>query len=656
MDPQTLRDKVDKLPTTPGVYLMKDPAGVVIYVGKAINLRSRVRTYFNGGDGRLHVRYLMAEIADLDFSLANSEREALILEDTLIKKFKPRYNIRLRDDKTYLSIRFNLPEDFPRIELMRRPKQDGARYFGPYSSATSVRRTVEFISRFFPLRTCEDSELKGRTRPCLQYQIKRCNAPCVGLVSKTDYRQIVDHVVMILEGRDDELLQSLRTAMSQAAEAMDFEKAASYRDRIKALQATTEQQQVVSHAQIDRDILGFHREADEVCFAVIPVRSGRMQDNRTFYFSGQAAEDTELLASFITQLYPDGDFIPREILLPFDLDERKVLEEILKDRSSHKVTLQVPQRGDKTRLIDLAEQTAKASLAQELDQTRRADKASIELQKALKMPKPPRSMECFDISNTLGQKAVASKVRFQDAKPFKEGYRRYRIKTLEEKPNDYGMMREVLSRRIKRGIEEGGMPDLLVVDGGKGQLNVAVAVLKELGVENQWVIGFAKPDSPDARSRAPILIDKIFLPGRKNPIVLPSYSPALRMLQAMRDESHRFAITYHRSLRSKGTIRSALEDVPGVGEKRRKLLLKTFGSLKRLKEATVTEIASLEGIGDTLAAQIVAGLQALERTRLGLPAPGQATPEEDEPLSALEALEMEEEDELEEEEEEGLEV
>ena len=643
-----LREKADRLPTSPGVYLMKDASGVVIYVGKAISLRNRVRTYFNGGDGRLHVRFLMNEIRDLDFSLAANEREALILEDTLIKKFRPKYNIRLRDDKTYLSLRFNLAEDFPRLEFMRRPRQDGARYFGPFSSATTIRQTVEFISRHFPLRTCEDSELKNRQRPCLQYQIKRCSGPCVQLVSKEDYRQLVDQVVMVLEGRNEDLLNALKQAMSDAAAAMDFEKAAAYRDRLKALQSTTEHQQVVSHNQIDRDILGFHREADEVVFAVIPVRAGRMQDNRTFYFSGQAAEDSELLASFINQLYPEGDFIPKEILLPFDLEERKVLEEILRDRADHKVGLVVPQRGDKTRLVDLAAQTARAALAQEIDQTRRADRVGLELQKVLKLAKPPRSLECFDISNTQGKRPVASRVRFQDAKPFKEGYRRYRIKTLEETPNDYGMMREVLGRRIKRGLEEGGLPDVLVVDGGKGQLNVAVAVLKELGVENQTVIGFAKPDSPDARSRAPIPIDKIFLPGRSNPIILPSYSPALRTLQALRDESHRFAITYHRSLRSKSTIRSALEDIPGVGDKRRKLLLKTFGSLKRLKEATVTEIAALEGIGENLAAQIVAFLAGLDQKRSGSGS-SSAHPEasdEDSPLDALEALALDEEEAL----------
>ena len=353
-----LREKVDRLPITAGVYLMKDTQGVVIYVGKAINLRNRVRSYINGGDGRMHVRYLVNELADVEFALTATEREALILEDTLIKKFRPKYNIRLRDDKTYLSIRFNLNDPFPRIELVRRPKQDGARYFGPFSSAASVRRTVDFVNRFFPLRTCEDSDLKGRTRPCLQYQIKRCVAPCVDYVTREQYRDLVDQVVMVLEGKDDDLLGTLKQQMANAAERMDFEHAAMLRDRLKALQAVTSQQQVVSPTQVDRDILGFYRDADEVALAVIPVRQGRMQDNRTFVFSGQVAEDAEILSSFLTQLYDEGDYIPKEILLPFDLEGRDVLEDLLKERAGRKVAVQVPQRGDKTRLIELAEQTA----------------------------------------------------------------------------------------------------------------------------------------------------------------------------------------------------------------------------------------------------------------------------------------------------------
>jgi excinuclease ABC subunit C len=412
-------------------------------------------------------------------------------------------------------------------------------------------------------------------------------------------------------------MQGIKRQMMAAAEAEDFELAATLRDRLKALEAVTAQQQVASVSAIDRDIIGFYREADEVGLAIVPVRDGRMQDSRTFVFNGQVAEDPEILSTFLTQLYGEDDYIPREVLLPFDLEAREILEDILRERAGRKVSIQVPQRGDKTRLIDLAAQTAKAALVQEIDQTRRADRVSKELQKILHMSKAPRSMECFDISNLLGRRAVASRVRFQDAKPFKEGYRRYRIKTLEEKPNDYGMMREVLERRIRRGIDEGDMPDLLVVDGGKGQLNVAVAVLRELGCDQQPVIGFAKPDAPDARSRSPILIDKIFVPGRKNPIVLPPWSPALRALQAMRDESHRFAITYHRSLRNRGTLKSVLDDIPGVGEKRRRLLLKTFGSVKRLKEADESSIAALEGIGPKLAAEITSFLRADQNRAAG---------------------------------------
>lgn len=605
-----LKEKVERLPTTAGVYLMKDADGVVIYVGKAVNLRARVRSYFSGGDGRAQVRYLMSEIKDLDFSLVADGQEALILEDTLIKKYRPRYNIKLRDDKTYLSIRFDLRAPFPRIELVRRPRLDGARYFGPFSSAAHVRRTIEFIKRYFPLRTCRNQEFAKRARPCLQHQIKRCLAPCVRYVSEAQYREVVQQVVLVLEGKDHELLRLLEKQMKDAAERMEFEQAAVLRDRLKALETVTTRQQAASHTDVDRDIIGFHREADDVSLAVIPVRQGRMQDNRTFVFEKQVAEDNEILSTFMTQLYGEDDYIPREILLPFDLEERPALEEILKKRAGHRINLLVPQRGDKTRLIALAEQTAHAVLTQDLDQTRRAERAATELQKVLGLPLPPRTLECFDISNISGKKPVASRVRFQDGEPFKDGYRRYRIKTLEEEPNDYGMMQEVLGRRIRRGLEEGDMPDVLVVDGGKGQLNVALAVLRELGAHEQPVLALAKPDSPGTRSRHPIPIDKIFLPNRKNPVILPPYSPALRMLQALRDESHRFAITYHRSLRRKATVRSLLDDIPGIGEKRRKLLLKAFGSLKRLEAADEAAIAAVEGVGPVLAAQIVAHLAA----------------------------------------------
>jgi len=599
-----LKGKVDRFPTEPGVYLMKGARGVVLYVGKATNLRNRVRSYVHGGDGRPHIRYLMAEVSDIEFSLTANPRDALILEDTLIKKFRPKYNIRLRDDKTYLSLRFDLRQPFPRLEMMRRPRQDGAQYFGPFSSAAGLRRTVDFINRNFPLRTCNDTDFKSRTRPCLQHQIKRCLAPCVGYIDQDAYSDLVAQVVMVLEGKNQDLVVQLLQQMNGAAEILDFEQAAALRDRLQALKAVTAQQQVVSASDVDRDIIGFHREADEVAIAVIPIREGRMQDNRTFVFSGQVAEDGELLETFVAQRYGVGSHLPREILLPMVLTAQEDLEAILRERAGKKVVIRVPRRGDKTRLIDLAGQTARAILSQQLDQGRRSEKAASELQKILHLPAPPLSLECFDISNFQGTRPVASKVRFENGVPAKEGYRRYRIKTLEERPNDYAMMREVLARRIRRGVDEGGMPDLLVVDGGKGHLNVAIAVLRELEVEGQRVIGFAKPDAVDARSRTPILIDKIFLPGRKNPIILPPYSPALRMLQALRDESHRFAITYHRSLRRKGTLRSALQDIPGVGAKRRRLLLKEFGSVKRLKEMPEEAIAGVDGIGPILAAQI----------------------------------------------------
>lgn len=605
----TLREKTERLPTSPGCYLMKDQDGVVIYVGKAINLRARVRQYMNLTDGRYSVKFLMQRVVEIDVALARDEREALLLENSLIKKYRPRYNIKLRDDKTYLSARLDTNSAWPRLTLVRRPRPDGARYFGPWTSSGVIRDALELIEHHFPLRTCEDRELNSRTRPCLQYQIKRCLAPCVNYVDTATYQQVVDQVVLVLEGKEKELEERLEADMMARAMAEQYEDAARLRDRIKALQKLTSRQQMVSMGFEDRDILGFHREGDELVMVVVPVRRGKMQDNHTYHFKDMAGEDGELLSSFIGLYYGEDDFVPAEIFCPFEFPEREVMEQILSERSPRKVHLKVPQRGEKTRLVALAQQTAEVFLQRELDHTRRWEKAAEELQKILSLPKPPETLECFDISNFHGKQPVASKVRFRAGAPEKAGYRHFKIKTLEEKPNDFAMMKEVLTRRFTRAIEEGDAPDVLVVDGGKGQLGVAVAVLEELGLSSrQVVMGFAKPDDITARGGKPILIDKIFLPGRKNPVVLANYSPALRVLQHLRDESHRFAITFHRHLRDKKTLTSVVDAIPGIGPRRRTALLKAFGSVRGLSQATVEDIAAVDTFGEVLAAQIFAHL------------------------------------------------
>ncbi len=602
-----LRTRAERLPRAPGVYLMKDGQGRVIYVGKASDLRARVRTYFAGGDGRVHVAFLLNEVAEVDFSLTSSAREALILEDVLIKKFRPRYNIRLKDDKTYLSIRIDLRDPFPRLELMRRPPDDGARRFGPFSSAASTRRMVGFIRRHFPLRSCEDAEFRRRRRPCLEHQIGRCLAPCVGRVSREAYREVVDQVILVLEGKRQELRRVLEAEMRRAADALEFEKAAEFRDRLRALELVTARQEAVTDSSADQDAIGYCREGGDLAVAVVPVRKGRMQDSRTFFFEGTVAGDEDALASFLLQYYRDGEEVPAEILLPEGFGQSGDVAAVLGDRAERRVRVATPVRGRKHRLLALADRTAQAVLAQERDQGYRAMQAARELQRLLRLPEAPATLECFDISNIGGKRPVGSRVRFENGMPDRSRYRHYRIKTLEEEPNDYAMMGEVLRRRLVRGLREGDLPDLLVVDGGKGHLNVAVHVLAELHLTGVPVLSLAKPDRPGARAgRAGV--DKIYLPGRKNPVLLPPHSPALKLLQALRDESHRFAITHHRSLRRKAATRSTLEDIPGIGKTRSARLLRTFGSVKRLRQADEAEIAAVEGIGTALAREIVTWL------------------------------------------------
>ncbi len=602
---RSLPARVDRLPRLPGVYLMKNAHGKVIYVGKAANIRARVRSYFSGNDGRAQVAYLLQEVADIDFSLASSPREALILEDVLIKKFRPRYNIRLRDDKTYLSIRIDLRDPFPRLELMRRPRQDGARYFGPYPSATSARQTVVFIKRHFPLRSCEDTEFRRRRRPCLEHQIGRCPAPCTGLITSDEYHAVVAQVILILEGKNRELRQMLKQQMTLEAEALAFEKAAALRDLIRALDLVTARQEAITNTRVDVDAVGYCREGDDMAVTVVPMRKGRMQDSRSFVFTGTVAGDNDLLSTFLVQFYRDGTGIPAEISVPGTFDQAGDVAEVLTGRAGHRVAVTIPRRGRKRRMVDLASRTAQAVLAQERDQGYRTLQAARELQKILRLPELPRTLECFDISNLSGQRPVGSKVRFRDGAPQKSEYRHYRVKTLEEVPNDYGMMAEILTRRLQRGIHEGDLPDILIVDGGKGHLNVARRVTDRLELNTLPLLALAKPNTPGDRP-APLRLDKVYLPGRKNALILPSHSPALRLLQAIRDESHRFAISHHRKLRQKAMSRSSLEQIPGIGRTRSTMLLKAFGSVKRLREAGEDDIAAVDGVGPVLARHIKA--------------------------------------------------
>ena len=594
-----LAEKADRLPGTSGVYLFRDAQGVVLYVGKAKNLRARVRQYLLGQDGRFMVRFLLAAATDLEVVLTHNEKEALILENTLIKKFKPRYNVQLRDDKNFLHLRLS-KGPWPRYEL-RRKRDPRARSFGPFASAGKARRTLDFLQRSFPLRTCTDRVLNSRQRPCLLHQLDRCVAPCVeGHTTPEAYTRLVDESVLFLKGRNEELLQALRKRMQDASESEDFESAARLRDLAIGVRATLQKQEVVHKKHLDRDVWGLFREMSGGVFVVIPVRSGLMLEPTSIPFTQAAGEDSELLGSVLNRWYAEGA-CPPEILLPIAPANRVALTDLLGERAGRKVRLIQPKRGEKARVLALAMRNAKDRYRRASSAEEQRLRALSELGRVLGLEGPPHHMECFDNSNIGGKHPVASQVVFLGGRPEKKAYRHYHIKTVEG-PDDYASMREVLGRRFRRAWEEGVFPDLLVVDGGAGQVSIAQAVLEEIGIEGVPVIGLAKPRTEKARGEADA-VDKIIIPG-SGPLLLEDNHPALNLLRALRDESHRFALSFHRRTRRKNTITSRLETIPGVGPSRRKALLRQFGSLKALSAASPQEIASVDGLGPTLAHEI----------------------------------------------------
>lgn len=607
-----LSEKVSGFPGLPGVYLMKDAAGRVLYVGKAKDLRARVRNYFReGADGRPMVRFLMARVADIDFVVTDSEKEALILENTLIKRHRPRYNVDLRDDKTYLSLRVDVQSPFPRLTTVRQIRRDGALYFGPYSSAKSLRETVELVLRLFPLRQCSDAELHRRTRPCLYCQIRGCRAPCCGLVDPAEYRKIVDQVVLFLRGRAGELRERLEAAMGEAAGRLDFEEAARLRDRLRDVALTLERQKAVSHEPVDRDVVGLVREGAEVEFVVLVVRSGNLIDRRSYYVADLPVEDEEALEGFLQQYYRGDRIVPAEVVSGIGLgaEARAFLEAWLTERRGRRVHFVHARRGEKAELVAMAESNARELLEERRRTKVGYDAALGELRERLGLPRLPRRIECFDISNVQGTHPTGSMATLADGFPDKAGYRKFAVKTVEGS-DDFAMLYEVLTRRLGRRGEEGWeLPDLLVVDGGRGQLAVAVKALEDAGVADLPLAGLAKarvlPGGGEEVDHSP---ERVFLPGRMNPVILPKNSSALFVLQRVRDEAHRFAVSYHRKRRAKASLTSAVEAIPGVGAARRKLLLRHFGSLKRLREATPEEIAAVPGIPEAVARRVAEAL------------------------------------------------
>ena len=745
--------RLDQLPTSPGVYLMKDRAGEVVYVGKAVNLRSRVRSYFTrGGDERAFIPLLEGLLGDIETILVTSEKEALLLENELIKQHRPRFNVMLRDDKSFICLRLSSTHPYPRLEVVRAgsvkkeeraspatggarrggasreeraspatggvrrggaskeeraspatggvrrggasreeraspatggarrggASKDGARYFGPYSSAGAIRETLRVVNRHFQLRTCSDHVLDNRSRPCLQYQIHRCPAPCVFDIPSAEYKKSVDEVALFLEGKGAELKNALSTRMRDAAGNERFEEAARVRDQLHALDRSLEKQRVSSADDVlDQDVLGVYREGAILEVQILFVRGGRLLGGRPFSFNKQEFPTGEILRSFLDQYY-SGAFVPKEVLLPEPLgapEEAEAIETWLSEQKGERVRLLVPERGDKRRLVEMAAENAKQRFEERQRNKANAEQTLERLQKKLRLEKLPRRIECYDISNISGTITVASQVAFTDGEPDKARYRHYKVKTVEGS-NDFASMLEVLTRRLTRGVESGDLPDLLLIDGGKGQLNVAreavrltgaqvelAAIAKSRVIEDEALFaerqGFAvseawaegegarapagedatgvqtvqqvqdvpnvqnvqtvQPAAPEADGRSRVKgrwkkasiersPERVFLPGQKNPVVLRQNTSELFLLQRLRDEAHRFAITFHRKLRNKKSLRSVLEDVPGVGGKRKRALLRAFGSLKKVREASAAQIAEVGGFNVTLAERVKAFL------------------------------------------------
>jgi excinuclease ABC subunit C len=597
-----LRARVDELPTSPGCYLFKDARGKVIYVGKAKNLRARVRQYVNLSDERTMVPFLVDAAADVDVVVTFTEKEALLLENGLIKKHRPRYNVKLRDDANFLHLRIHPKHRWPRYTLVRSIKNDGAKYFGPYASASRARQTQAFLHRAFPLRTCTDAVLRSRSRPCLLHQMGRCVAPCVdGHTTREEYQDLIDGSMELLSGKRHLAMQRLKARMARFADEEQFEKAAKVRDLIFSIESSVERQKVIDTKLTDRDVWGVHREGSQGAIAIVPMRDGAMQEPRSSLvtFVGTLGE---VLSTLLVQAYPEGALLPGEVLLPELPEDHEALAELLTERRGAKVKLLAPQRGRKVQQVALAEENARVRFLRETDEAQRHTQAMADLAKALELTEPPRRMECFDNSHLQGTNPVAAMAVFLDGRPARREYRRYKIKQAQGN-DDYAMMREVLTRRFTRGMAEGTLPDLLVIDGGKGQLGIAMAVLQDLGLHDQAVCGLAKPRTErkkgDRKSS-----DKIVLPHRKEPLKLGGGHPALRILQHLRDETHNHVVRYQRQVRQRENLTSVLDEIPGVGPGRRKALLKQLGSVDAVAEAGLAQLGSVRGIGPELAQTI----------------------------------------------------
>lgn len=592
------KERISSIPPSTGVYILKDKKGRSMYVGKAKNLRSRVRSYFAQGENaqRPQIRYLMKDVADLDYFVTKSEREAVILENSLIKQKKPKFNIKLRDDKNYLSLRLDPREKFPRLSLTRRVLKDGALYYGPFASAGALKMAKKIIHKIFPLRDCKDEKFRRHSqRPCLNYYMGLCLGPCAGKAGEGEYGEVVGQVKMFLRGEKKEIGKLLKKNMGKASEEMRYEDAATYRDQMRLLERNIDGDMLVTPGTKDMDVVGFYREGQNVEFSILYSRGGSLVDSFSHSFKNAVGGDEEVLGEFLSQFYGGNRFIPKEIIIPFDIEGRKSVSEWLSEKQGRKVKIQTPKRGAKVKKAELANRNALESYQRKYAEDLKDLDLLERIKSSLHLRELPLAIECYDISNIQGSSAVASAVRFENGNPAKDKYRKFKIKTVEG-PNDYAMMSEVLSRRFARAEQDGWeVPELILVDGGKGQLNIAQAVLSELGFKDK--VGLASI----AKGRLEGESDKIYMYGRKNPILFSRNSKALFLLMRIRDEAHRFAITYHKKLRGKRAIASELDGVPGIGTKRKKELIKRFGTLSKIRSADIDDIASVPGFNSKLA-------------------------------------------------------
>jgi len=620
---EKLRKQLAALPARPGVYIFRNARGEVIYVGKAARLKDRVRSYFGSPHGlEPKTRALREQIDDFEYIVVSNAGEALLLEATLIKRYQPFFNIRLKDDKRYPYLKIDVQNPWPRVYITRRIEKDGAKYFGPYASAGSVRATLDLVKKLFPWRSCT-KEITGKDpRPCLDYYIKRCIAPCTGYCTKEEYDEVIEQVILFLEGKADTVLRRLRKQMDDAAERMEYERAAMIRDQIRAVERTVERQVIATTKKEDMDVFGLAREGDQACVQVFFVRGTHMIGRDTFMLEGTSGEDDgTVLGSFLEQYYESAQYVPKLVVVPVEPAEREEIQEMLTARREASVEIRVPARGEKRRMVELANENAREALevsrVKWLADQSKTMQALEQLREELSLPAIPHRIECYDNSNIQGTSPVSSMVVFIDGKPAPNQYRRFRVKTVEG-ANDFATMQEILRRRFKRvkveAVAPGGngsvetegdvrlaskgdddawdLPDLVIIDGGKGQLNAAVQVMRELGVYQIPTVGLAKR------------YEEIYVPGEDEPIVLPRGSEGLYLVQRIRDEAHRFAITFHRQVRGKSSVQSALDSIPGIGPKRKKALLRKFGSVKAIREADIDEIASTVGFTRTLAERV----------------------------------------------------